>query len=541
MLIKRINPRIAVIKQFSTFLVLDAKENSSDTKGANKNTANRQREISVGSEGSFKSAGSIFKSQVNNTDPWKPILRLEKNMRLLMESCPDPKTPYTTPYLLRYFWQEACFTKSIWAKHHLSAYLEEACYWATNKIHDLLCSQDKNFWLDCFQIARQAALTPQIFSKYNDSRGMKLKTYLQFKIERYLLEVLRKGQEATSYSDWGLLRDISKKSLKNALKQVDITEPQLSRCMLAWQDFKEIYTPTQVRRQLQPPTPEELAAIAEYYNLCARQQAALSGDDIKSADDINILLKICIKAARASTAIPQSVSWDDPNYLEEDFDHPNNEHLRPPTPENLQEQAERSNQRQQIRAVLAQAIAELPQSAQTMLLLEHGLGLEQTNIGKAMSLPQYQVSRDLKKYKDILSDALTKWSKNQLGIELSHDKINELKGMLNNEWLKLSCRPPFDNCLRTTLQEELKDEIPLLKRYYGQGLSQVEVANQLNLSENDVNQRLEQVKQNLQARLYNWVKDTYNLSPDALNSAAKTIAKFVEKWLTNAKYSSFEI
>lgn len=194
---------------------------------------------------------------------WKLIPSLENNMRLQMESYVDAGTQFWARYWL---FEARKANPDPLAVQHLWAYLQEACYWAAKETCDQIHTFDMKR-LDYLQIARVAAIDPvAIFKKYDDSKGTTLETYGQFQLSRAILEVVRKGKEAASYSDWGLLRALSKKALKVALQKAGINEPQLSRCLLAWQCFNEIYTPTRVRRQLQPPNPKELAAFAELYN-----------------------------------------------------------------------------------------------------------------------------------------------------------------------------------------------------------------------------------------------------------------------------------
>lgn len=458
---------------------------------------------------------------------WQRIPLLENNMRRQVESFPSAGTKFW----LRYWLSEARTNSAPFPAQHLQAALQESCFWAARKIGNQLPTQGMG-WLDYLQIAQIKASDPvALFKKYDDSRGMSLESYGQFQLERTILDTVRKGNEAAGYSSWGLLRAISKKALKGALQQESIQEPQLSHCLLAWQCFKEIYTPSRINRQLQEPKPEEYSAFAELYNQLRfphDQEPALSSSDIKT------LLQTCIRAARASTKTPPFIPLE---YAEHSAQEPKYSDQELPTPE---EQAEMEEQWQRVRAVLAAAIAALPESGQTMLRLWHGLGLKQQDIGRAMSLRQYQVSRKLQEYKKLVLQALVEWSRTQMQIGLSVEEIDKL-GQELNPWLDWYCRESCHEFLQTTLLEELGDEIPLLQRYYGEDLPQMKVASELNLDATTVNQRLEQVKQHLQLRLYNWVKDTYNLSPDALNSVVKPIAALVEAWLTNARYSTFAI
>ena len=459
--------------------------------------------------------------------PWKRMLPLENNMRHHMKSCSATERSYC----LKYWWQEACSSNSTYAKYHLAAGLEESCYWVAKKSQKRYFPQDESIQLEYFQITRRAALTPQTFSTYNDSRGTLLETYLEYLLEQFLRRVIFQGKEAAAgYSSWGLLLHTSNKFTRKALIQAGIEEQQQYRCMLARRCFREIYAPQTEKGRLQEPTSEEWAKFAERYNqLRSSQEPAVNNEGIKA------WLNICINSGRASTEEPRFISRDDPNYSEEDLEHINNEHLRSPTSDISQEQAQQEERLQQINVVLANATEALPKLGQTMLQLFYGLGLTQRNIGEATSLQQYEVSRELKKYKYSLLKALAEWSRTQMGIDLDDEKINRLQGPLK-EWLDRYCSSFFHAYLQKVLINELRDEIPLLRRHYGQGLSPMKVSRELNLSETAVNQRLEQTKQHLQTRLYNWVKDTYNLCLNALDSIGKLIADLVEEWLIKLKY-----
>lgn len=458
--------------------------------------------------------------------PWKTIPSLESDMRHHMKS-----HPATESSCLLECWHRACSSNSPFPKYELAAFLEESCYWAARKIYKLPHPRKESI-VDYFQYARHAALTSRTFSKYKDSQGMQLKTYLQDQIEKLLLKVIFQGQEAAaSYSDWGLLLNTSKKFTLKALIEAGIEEQQRNHCMLARQCFQDTYAPQRERGRLQEPTSEELADIAEHYN-----QLRSSQEPAVNSDNIIAMLNIIISAARASTAKPRFISRDDPNYLEEDIEHiNNNENLRSPAYDISQEQAPQEEMPQQINVFLANATEALPRLGQTILQLSHGLGLKQKDIGRAISLDQSGVSRQLRNYERLLLKALAEWSQTQMGINLDAEELDGLKAALK-QWLDQYYSSFFHAYLQEVLINELRDEIPLLRRYYGQGLFPMEVGSELNLSETAVNQRLEQTKQHLQTRLHSWVQNTYDLCHNALDLTGKLIADLVEKWLIKLKY-----
>lgn len=461
---------------------------------------------------------------------WEPDSVLEQNMSLKVESDPDAGENFWAQYFLKQAREDNPL-----AKRHLSANLEEICYWTAVTTYQKMPASYLT-WLDYFQIAREAASNPvALFQKYKSAKGS-LKSYAQMRLRDAIRVVIYKGQEADKYSDWGLLQSgLSKKALKNALQKVGVNEPQLSRCLLAWQGFKEVGTLSAPKgsRQLPPPTDKQLATIAEYYNEC---RFPVSSEPAVTDSDIQELLDICIQAARASVRIqvnsldaegtvsPFAIAHDPEEQVE--LEH---------------SQAKTEAEWEEISSVLKEAIASLPDSAQKMLTLEYGLPrFNQTEIGNMFGIRQDEVSKKLKKYRRFLGKTLAEWSQTR-GTPLNHKIINELSNLLK-QWLSNYYHSAvFDELLKTTLVQQFPDEISLLKHCFGRKLPLNRVANELYLSETAVNEKLEQVKQRLQQELNNWMKSTLELPPDSLNAAAKPVSTLVENFLKNAPYGAFEM
>ena len=462
---------------------------------------------------------------------WEPDSVLEQNMSLKVQSDPDAGANFWAQYFLKQARKDNPL-----AKRHLSAYLEETCYWTAWKTYQQMPTSYLTFH-DYFQIAREVASNPvALFQKYDSAKGS-LKSYAQMRLKDAIRAVIYKGQEKDKYSDWGLLKSgLSKEFLTKALqKKVGVNEPQLSRCLLAWQGFKEVGALSALKgsRQLPPPTDKQLATIAEYYNECrfpASSEPAVTGSDIQE------LLDICIQAARASVRIqvnsldaegavsPSAIAHDPEEQVE--LEH---------------SQAKTEAEWQEISSVLKEAIASLPDSAQKMLTLEYGLPrFNQTEIGNMFGIRQDKVSKKLKKYRRFLVETLAKWSQTR-GTPLNHKIINELSKLLK-EWLSHYYQSAvFEELLKTTLVQQFPDEISLLKHHFGRELPLNTVANELHISETAVNEKLEQVKQRLQQELNNWMKSTLELPPDSLNAAAKPVSTLVDNFLNNAPYGAFEM
>ncbi len=459
--------------------------------------------------------------QVSPVCCWITDLKLKRNITPKIEQHPTQNDKFWVKH-----WLEAAINKSDpLAVQHIRAYLEETCFWSAKVTYQRFTCLDFT-WLDYWQIARVEASDPvKLFKKYDPLRSNPA-YYAQLKISSAILDVVRKDREAERCSDWGLLLRSSKRALKTALEKSGIKEPQLSRYLLAWQGFQEIYTALRVRgNRCEAPTPEQLADIADYYNQFRFPQ---STEPQQSGSDILALLEMCSSALRVSTKIAIS-SLDASPAIPIDYNSVEQELVT----------AEFQEELQQLQEVLQEAIATLPPDARKMLILEHGFpGLNQTQIAKEFGIKQYQVSRQLDKHKCLLLKALAQWSKNHAS--LTHvEAIDELSKKLD-EWLDwYSQTTILYKFLQTTLSlhPTLKQEIPLLTRHFGAETSTKALANELKLKETELNEKLSGIRQILQEELLGWMQKTFKLTPNSLNAVAKPSALLVDSFLLNAPYA----
>lgn len=499
-----------------------------------------------------------------NPDPrWIRDRSLEINLNRLVKQYPNQGEKFW----LRYWLESAKTQADALAVQHLRAYLENACYWSAIAAYNDFSTPDLTWW-DYWQVARAIASEPvKLFASYDFTRKTLPRTYAQTKLKYAIISRIRAGKQAERASDWGLLQSLSKTAIKTALKKAGIGEPKLSQCFKAWQAFKEVYAPVAVlqNRQLPSPTDAELAGMTQYYN----EQRSLSETAISQVE-IQKLLTLCIQVVRAINKIEFTRLDVDNSTLKLELAQKSED-----LAQQQQQQAIYSQEWEQVKLELSLAIATLSPDARKMLILERGLGWNQTDIGKEFGLKQYQVSRQLSRHKGFLLKTLAQWSQNQTGLTLSDETIAHLSDELDL-WLIWYCRTTIlHRFLLSTLRQHctLKQEISLWCCYFGNlppktwlsaiapdfDLTESElekkvarchqilqelrgaIASNFHLEETELQEKLTSLKQILQQRLLLWMEKTLSLTPDSVKVTAKPVALLVDTFLLNAPYATFEI
>lgn len=450
---------------------------------------------------------------------WEKSPRLASNMTKKIESEAIANEEFWAQYWLKATLKDSQ-TKSS-AREHLSAYLEEACYWTALKIHQQLAAYQLRR-VDCFLMLREVAANPVKLFKNYDYKSSSVKTYSQFPLKSAVLDQVRKGRELDKYTWPALLRAVTKKRLKESLHKANIKEPEMSRCLLAWQCFRDKYVPIKAigSKQLQPPDLNQMEAIANHYNQQYNPQESLSAQTIQK------LLELCVQVIQDSSKT-SFVS------LEDCLSEPIYEDL-------IEEQDAVESEYHQLDLVLSQAFAALPQEAQTLLNLWYGLGMTQSDLALVLGIAQqYQVSRTVGKHKQFLLKALAEWSQKTWQITLNSQQLGEMAKQLDG-WLEEHCAAPFRKVLKEALLlPSLHSEIQLLQLMFGQNLKPEQVANQLQIKEADINVRINRVKQSLQSRLKSYVENTLQISLSPCKSVDKSTANFIELYLQKAAYATF--
>lgn len=452
---------------------------------------------------------------------WEKSPRLASNMTKKIESEAIANEEFWAQYWLKATLKDSQ-TKSS-AREHLSAYLEEACYWTALKIHQQLAAYHLRR-VDCFLMLREVAANPVKLFKNYDYKSSSVKTYSQFPLKSAVLDQVRKGRELDKYTWPALLRAVTKKRLKESLHKANIKEPEMSQCLLAWQCFRDKYVPIKAvgSKQLQPPDLNQMEAIANHYNQQHNPQKSTTAPEIQK------LLELCVQVIQDSSKT-SFLSIDDciyePALMSEDP---------------IEDQDAVESEYHQLDLVLSQAFAALPEEAQTLLNLWYGLGMTQSDLALVLGIAQqYQVSRMVGKHKQLLLKPLAEWSQETWEITLNSQQLGEMGKQLDG-WLEEHCAAPFRKVLKESIfQPSIHPEIQLLRLVFGQNLKPEHVANELQIKEADIKLRMNRVKQSLQISLKYYVENTLEISLSPCKSVDKSTANFIELYLQKAPYATF--
>ncbi|QDZ40022.1 sigma-70 family RNA polymerase sigma factor [Euhalothece natronophila Z-M001] len=369
---------------------------------------------------------------------WASDPRLHRSMEKSLAAIAETSDQFWVQYWHKH-WQDQ---SSPLARGHLSAYLQEPAYWAAYHITRSF-SQLSYSLADCFQIA--IAELDTVIKGFNPDKNSSLKGYARAIFNSTIKGILRQRQETDICSDWGLLRKLSQKRVKEALEQQGFSSTEIAAYTLAWHCFNENYVPEpgQKTRQLKRPEAETWSAIAQCYNNQARQntppmETVTQGEQLESW-----LLKIA-KVARSYlyptvSSTDQPISEGDNQTFADTLADANT-----PTPLteiiSAEEQKQREVQQGEMSLILKSAIAQLDSKQQALLDYYYHQGYTQTEIAKALNIKQYKVSRQLNKIRKTLLQNLAQWSEKTLHIQLSSNLLKEMSGVLE-EWLTTHYSP----------------------------------------------------------------------------------------------------
>lgn len=356
----------------------------------------------------------------------------ESKLRSSMQSCLKRTPQETSEYFWALYWYKSWQlpeTQSL-AKQHLAAYLQESCYWVSQKTVNSFASTQYQL-SDCFQIA--IAQIDRVLKGFNPNHGYTLKNYASPIFASAIRETLRQRHEVDICTDWALLRKISQKRLQEALQTAGLTKDDVHSYILAWNCFKTLYLPTSTgtSRQLSRPDDRLWDAIAKAYNSQSSQQQNISTIEKWLLHAAKITRKYLYPSAE-SLNITQGGdnSWELLDNL------PGNQ--QPSLIEEFiaqEEETTRTSQQTEINQILADAIAQLEPEAQQILQLYYTQGLNQDKIAKHLEIKQYTVSRRLTKARENLLKSLGTWSRDTLHISLTPDLLKSMSTVME-EWLQ---------------------------------------------------------------------------------------------------------
>lgn len=330
------------------------------------------------------------------------------------------------------------------AAHHLSAYLQESCFWAAQKI--LTSFTTTQFTVsDCFQMG--IAQVAKVLKGFNAKQGFSLENYASAIFTSSIRDILRQRQEIDICTPWALLRKTSQKRLEEALRSRGLGAAGVAQHILAWNCFKTLYVPIQATatRQLPKPDADTLAAIAHLYNKERNQlkSSALQPQNPRfqpaTPDLIEQLLTTCAQSARAYLN-PTLLSMNTPKAGQDTGELLDDipESSRPSLLADLiaeEENQERHSQQTQLNTVLATAIAQFDAPTQALIQMYYGQSLTQQEMAQRLDMKQYTVSRRLTRAREQLLTTMARWSQETLHISLNSDLLSYTSTILE-DWLQ---------------------------------------------------------------------------------------------------------
>jgi RNA polymerase sigma factor (sigma-70 family) len=318
---------------------------------------------------------------------------------------------------------------------HLSAYLQETCFWAVQRITPRMGSMQMKL-SDCFQVA--IADVPRLLQSFDAAQSASLKTYANTVFSNTLRDYLRQRREIDFCSDWGLLLKISRKRLLEALEANNLNAAMCDRDCLAWKCLTAhhgLQTSSKLRR-LTSPDAATWTAIVQMYN-DDRQSIPSLTETATAANLEQWLLDAAQKVRRY--LYPSVSSLNRPKGEDGDREWQDDLSTGDETPmvHLLEQEAqdERQAQTAQMVAVLREAIDQLDTTAQSLLQLYYQEQLTQQLIAQRLAIQQYSVSRRLTKTRQMLLQAIVAWGQTALHISPTSDVIAAISDRLE-EWLE---------------------------------------------------------------------------------------------------------
>ncbi|OUL27239.1 RNA polymerase subunit sigma-70 [Nostoc sp. RF31YmG] len=324
------------------------------------------------------------------------------------------------------------------AKAHLSAYLQETCYWAAQRAIAKFAVFQHGL-SDYFQMG--IAELETILEAYNPDKSTSLKTYASIAFPSRLKDMLRQRKEADICTNWGLLRKVSKKVVLEALQNAGLTPTQIGQYRLAWTCFRMLYLQNQPGgiQKLPEPDRQLWENVVNLYNIERHSQLTFPTSECNSVVIEEWLTKTSIYVRNylyPSVASLYVNNQDDDSNQELDIKDPASESL---IADILAEEEvqNRRNQISQMNDVLLSALKMLDSQSQKILELYYQQGMTQQQIIQELKISQPTVSRRLLKGRESLLEALITWSQKAENISVNSNQIKDMSAALE-EWLRIN-------------------------------------------------------------------------------------------------------
>jgi len=193
---------------------------------------------------------AFLKFDADKFGGWVTDPGLRRSMQLNLARLPQSQTD---EHFWVLYWYKLWQTQPAMAQGHLSAYLQEACYWATQQTITRFPTTQYTL-ADCFQMAMMRIA--KVLKGFNPQLGFSLSNYARAIFSSVLKDTLRQQQEADICTNWSLLRKLSQKRLVESLQNAGLGSETIACYLLAWNCFKTIYIPLQPNGTRKLPKPE---------------------------------------------------------------------------------------------------------------------------------------------------------------------------------------------------------------------------------------------------------------------------------------------
>lgn len=385
-------------------------------------------------KGITKIFSTFLQFDANRVIGWATDPKLRRNIIQRQKLLSKPEN--SEDFWVCYWYKEWQVQTQSLARQHLSAYLQEVCYWAANKTLTQF-SSGKYTLSDCFQAI--ITKTDKILQGFQPDMGFNIKNYASAIFSSELKELLRQQKEIDISTDWRLLRKLTQKRLVESLENAGLNRETIARYVLAWKCYQANYAPRQEKgtRKLARPDDKVWDNIAKLYNSVRLSQISQTEPEC-SGETIETWLLNCAKAVRAylypNMASLNATAGDNSGEFQDILPQLRQESLLSEII--VQEEIEeRKSQQSQINDVLIAAILELNEQEKNILKYYYKENLNQSQIAKELSVKQYTVSRRLSKCKETLLLKLATWTKESLHISINSSVVDYMSTALE-EWLQ---------------------------------------------------------------------------------------------------------
>jgi RNA polymerase sigma factor (sigma-70 family) len=368
---------------------------------------------------------------------WAIDPRLHRSMTRSIQAEPHGSEDFWSVYWLQQYAQQSD-NPNLALRHtiggHLSAYLQETCFWAVNRVILRMGSIQMKV-SDGFQVA--IADVPRLLAAFDPSKPTSLKAFANTVFGNCLRDYLRQRREIDFCTDWGLLQKISRKRLLDALTANNFDAVMGQRYYLAWKALTthQSAEKSPKLRTIEAPDRETWQAIEQSYNRDRQEFPHLNAATAKELEKWLLDAAKKVRSYLYPTVNSLNVKKGDDTETELESDLVGEDLSPMMALEEQETRAERQTQQQQMVAVLQDALASLDEPSRHLLTLYYRDRATQQKIAQELGLPQYTVSRKLSRTRETLLKTLLAWGQNTLHIPPTSDVVASISPLLE-EWLE---------------------------------------------------------------------------------------------------------